>query len=143
SRQEAGVPAAAVALALVVIGGLLAWHLPLRSALPASATVATRTVGGAAFATDSSGQVSLQRSVSADVAIKPASAAAHPDWLTIVAWQGHAPVRVINLTETAPGQYHADQLVPVGGNWKSLVFFARDDIVAAVPVAMPADPSNG
>jgi len=143
NRQQAGVPAVAVALALVVIGGLLAWHLPQRSALPATAIVASRTVGGASFATDSSGQVSLHRNVSVDLTITPASAAANPDWLTVVAWQGKAPTRVINLTETAPGHYRSDQLIPVGGNWKSLVFFARDDIVSAVPVAMPADPSYG
>ena len=140
---KAGVPAIAVVACLAVIGGLLAWHLPLRQAAPASATLHTKTVGGAAFVTDRQGEVSMLRNVSVDLTVSPAGAAAHPDWLTIVAWQGLAPVRVIDLRETAPGSYHADQLVPVGGNWKSLVFLARGDVVSAVPVAMPADPAYG
>jgi hypothetical protein len=143
SRQPAGVPAVAVGLALAVIGGLIAWHLPLRSAAAATTSISTRTVGPVTFATDSTGQVSLRRNVSLDLTITPASAAAHPDWLTIVAWQGRAQVRDINLTEIAPGRYHADQTVPVGGNWKTLVFLARGDVVSAVPVAFPPDPDYG
>lgn len=143
SREQPGVPAAAVGIALAVIGGLLAWHLPLRTAADATAVLSTRTVGAASFATDSSGQVSLRRNVAVDLTITPAPAAAHPDWLSIVAWQGHAQVRDINLTEVAPGRYRADQTVPVGGSWKSLVFLARGDVVSAVPVAFPPDPDYG
>lgn len=143
ARQPAGVPAAAVVVALAAIGGLLAWHLPLRTAPAASATVSTHTVGSVWFATDRDGQVSLRRNVSVDVAVAPAAAAAHPDWLTIVAWQGGAPVQVIDLKETAPGRYRSASLVPVGGSWKTLVFLARGDVVAAVPVAMPPDPGYG
>lgn len=143
SRQPAGVPAAAVVLALAAIGGLLAWHLPLRSAAPATATMSTRTVGPVWFATDRDGQVSLRRNVSVDLTIQPAAAAAHPDWLSITAWQGQAPIRVIGLRETAPGHYTSTNLVPVGGSWKTLVFLARGDVVSAVPVAMPPDPGYG
>jgi hypothetical protein len=143
SRQSAGVPAVGVGLALAVIGGLIAWHLPLRAAAPATATVRTATTGPVTFATDSAGQVSLRRDVTLDLTISPASAAAHPDWLSVVSWQGHAPVRDINLTEVGPGRYRADQPVPVGGSWKSLVFLARGDVVSALPVAFPPDPDYG
>ncbi len=139
-REPAGVPAAAVAVSLAVIGGLIAWHLPAREAAGASAALSSRTVGAVTFATDASGQVSLRRQVALDVSITPSAAAAHPDWLTVVAWQGHAPVRVIQLVETAPGRYRAADPIPVGGSWKSLIFLARGDVVSAVPVAMPPDP---
>jgi hypothetical protein len=143
TRERAGVPAVAVGLALALIGGLIAWHLPLRSAAPASATIRTATAGPVTFATDSTGQASLRRDVSLDVTIDPASAAAHPDWLSVISWQGHAPVRDINLSEVAPGHYRSDQPVPVGGSWKSLIFLARGDVVSAIPVAMPPDPDYG
>lgn len=143
SHQRAGVPAAGVVLALAVIGGLLSWHLPLRSAPAATATLRTQTVGQAAFTTDSAGQIALHRNVSLDLTIQPASAAAHPDWLTVVAWQGHAPVRVIDLKSMGAGRYRSAETIPVGGSWKSLVFLARGDEVAAVPVDMPADPDYG
>ncbi|HEX6488690.1 MAG TPA: hypothetical protein VF137_07450 [Candidatus Dormibacteraeota bacterium] len=143
ARQPAGVPAGAVILALAVIGGLLAWHLPLRSAPNATAEIRTQTVGQAAFLADGSGEIALHRNVALEVTIQPASAVAHPDWLTVVAWQGRSPVRVIDLTPLGGGRYRAASTIPVGGNWKSLVFFARGDDVAAVPVDMPADPAYG
>lgn len=141
--ERAGIPLVPVTSALLLIGALLAWHVPLRQAAAATATLRTQTVGAATFATDRDGQVSLRRNVSAQLVIRPASAAAHPDWLSIVAWQGRAPAQVIPLRQTGPGSYQAAALVPVGGSWKSLVFLARGDVVSAVPVAMPPDAEYG
>jgi hypothetical protein len=130
-----------VAVALVVLGAVLAVHLPLRSVDGAVATVHASPAVGATPVLDSQGLIEQPFDVT--VALQPPTAARGVDRFDIVAWQGHAPVEHIELRETAPGHFVSEGSVPVGGTWKSLVMLTHGDVMDAVPVAMPSDPQAG
>ena len=130
SGRRAELPVPLVVAALAAIGLLLASHLPLRDADNAMVTVKARNVGATS-------------NVNLDVTVSPASITKNADWFEVVAWQGHAPVRDIPLVRTGPGTYRSTESVPTGGTWKSLVMLARGDVLEAVPVSFPPDPSAG
>jgi hypothetical protein len=132
-----------VAGALVVLAVLLTFHLPMRTGGPGQVTISTATVGTPRLVVSRYGVSSVRRDVTLDLVVAPASAVSNADRFDITAWQGGEPVRHLRLVQTAPGHYHADGVVPTGGNWKSLVMLERGDEVAAVPVAMVADPAYG
>ena len=43
------------------------------------------------------------------------------------------------MVETGPGRYQSTRPVPVGGNWKSILRLAHNQVLASVPVYMPPD----
>jgi hypothetical protein len=47
------------------------------------------------------------------------------------------------LVEVAPGEYRGAAPVPTGGTWKTLVWFAKHDVLMSTPVSMPLDPQYG
>ncbi len=131
---------AAAAIALVA-----ALIVPLtRSGIAVSATVLTAPAGPRQIAVDRYGQASLFQMVRVEVDVAPriSSVLRDGDWLWVTSWQGGGR-RAQSLVEVAPGRWIASQPVPTGAAWKTIVLFGKGDVVAAVPVALPADPALG
>ena len=78
--------------------------------------------------------------VDVEVATDPAIGDA--DWAEVLAWQG-GHMDAVPLEPTGEGTYETGSPVPVGGEWKTLVRFARKDVMVAAPVFMPEDPAIG
>ena len=64
------------------------------------------------------------------------------DWAEVLSWQG-GHMDAIALEETSPGTYETTAPSPVGGEWKTMVRFARKDMLVAAPVFLPKDPQIG
>lgn len=126
----------AVAAALVLLGFVVALHLPMRSVTPVTTTVQTMPTA-AAPVIDSQGLIAQRMSVR--VAVQPPSAVDGADRFDIVAWQGHAPVEHIELQQVTPGHYVGTSPVPVGGSWKSVLILGHGDVMDAAAIAMPGD----
>jgi len=62
------------------------------------------------------------------------------DVFRVFTWQGGA-LTISPLHPSADGTWTIDAPVPVGGSWKNIVFLEKGDVVAAIPVAFPADPT--
>ncbi|HEV3401472.1 MAG TPA: hypothetical protein VG078_06580 [Acidimicrobiales bacterium] len=125
-ERSVGVPVGALALAGVVLLGVLAYPLP-------------RRVG------DVSGVVALERQgdrAFVEVTLVPPDAAEGAIAFEITSWQGGGTEHTA-LEEIEPGRYRTEQAVPVTGSWKSLVSLLRGDQVMAAPVYLPADPEIG
>ncbi len=137
------VPFPMVAGALVVLAFLVAFHLPARQAGPGRVTIETAAAGPASLVTNRDGTPTVRRDVTLALTVEPPDAVLDADWFNVTAWQGGPPVQHLRLVQTSPGHYRAEGVVPTGGNWKSLIMLGRGDVVAAVPVAMPADPAYG
>ncbi|OBH97964.1 hypothetical protein [Mycobacterium sp. E2733] len=85
-----------------------------------------------------------QRMVSADVMISPTTMVSdHPDWLTILSWQGRMQnnrgLMIDTLAKVGPGHYRSTQPVPVWGDWKTLLRVQDGRTMTAVPIYEPAD----
>ncbi|OBI31957.1 hypothetical protein A5709_23885 [Mycobacterium sp. E1386] len=85
-----------------------------------------------------------QRMVSADVMISPPTMVSdHPDWLTILSWQGRMQndrgLVIDKLAKVGPGHYRSTQPVPVWGDWKTLLRVQDGRTMTAVPIYEPAD----
>jgi hypothetical protein len=85
-----------------------------------------------------------QRMVSADVQINPPNLVSnHPDWLTILSWQGRMQNDrglVINrLVRVGAGHYVSTRPLPVWGSWKTLLRVQDGRTMTAVPIWAPAD----
>ena len=143
SSRAAPIRAPIVAICLVGIFGLLLLHVGSRHADPGKVTLRTTTVGTPSLLVNRDGVPTTSRDVSLTLTVDPPDAAANSDSFEALAWQGGPPVRHFRLVQTGPGQYRAEGTIPTGGNWKSLVILNRGDVVAAVPVAFPADPAYG
>ena len=111
--------------AAVVIG--LALPLP-RSAAPYEGTM-TMTPAG-------EGTVDLA------VAMDPPNAAESVDFFEVMSWQGGRLV-VTQLEEKGPGLYETTASVPADHHWKTMLRLADKDLMAAIPVYLPADPEIG
>jgi hypothetical protein len=82
--------------------------------------------------------------VSADVQINPPNLVGpHPDWVTILAWQGkmanHRGLVIDRLQKVGPGHYVSTEPIPVWGDWKTLLRVHDGRTLAAVPIWAPAD----
>lgn len=121
--RSAGIPAAVLVLAGVVAVGTLVVPFPRHNAA-ATATVRT-TPAGDGF-------------VNVAVDVSPPSAVENADWFEVFAWQGGYLARS-PLTEVAPGRWETTKPVPYGGSWKTMVRVAKGNVLAAAPVAFPAD----
>jgi hypothetical protein len=85
-----------------------------------------------------------QRMVSADVQVNPPNLVSnHPDWLTILSWQGrmqhHRGLVIDPLDRVGPGHYISTQPIPVWGTWKTLLRVQDGRTMTAVPIWAPAD----
>jgi hypothetical protein len=85
-----------------------------------------------------------KRMVSADVQLTPPNMAGdHPDWVTILSWQGRMENQrglvIDRLDRVGPGHYRSTQPVPVWGSWKTLLRVQDGYTMTAVPIYEPAD----
>jgi hypothetical protein len=85
-----------------------------------------------------------QRMVSADVQVNPPNLVSnHPDWLTILSWQGrmqhHRGLVIDPLDRVGPGHYISTQPIPGWGTWKTLLRVQDGRTMTAVPIWAPAD----
>jgi hypothetical protein len=124
----------AVALTVLVIGGTVANGLHIHVPKQDSASIKL---------SDLPSQPG-QRMVSADVQINPPDLVGpHPDWVTILAWQGkmanHRGLVINRLQKVGPGHYVSTEPIPVWGDWKTLLRVHDGRTLAAVPIWAPAD----
>ena len=77
-----------------------------------------------------------------NVAVATDPAIGDTDWAEVLAWQG-GHMDAVPLVRTGPATYESADPVPVGGDWKTLVRFARKDVLVAAPVFLPKDPAIG
>lgn len=76
------------------------------------------------------------------IRIVPASAVDQPAWLTVTAWQGRE-LQVDHLQPLGDGVYRTTKLMPLTGNWKTLIRLHDGRTLTAVPIYLPADPVIG
>ncbi len=124
----------AVALTVLVIGGTVANGLHINVPKQDSATVKLTDLPSPPG----------QRLASADIQLHPADMAGdHPDWVTILAWQGkmqnHRGLFINRLQKVGLGHYVSTEPVPVWGDWKTLLRVHDGRDLAAVPLWAPAD----
>jgi hypothetical protein len=124
----------AVALTVLVIGGTVANGLHIHVPKQDSATVKLTDLPSPPG----------QRLASADIQLNPPSTAGdHPDWVTILAWQGkmqnHRGLVINRLQKVGPGHYVSTEPIPVWGDWKTLLRVHDGRDLAAVPIWAPAD----
>jgi len=124
----------AVAATVLVIGGAVANGLHIVVPDKDSATITLTDLPSPAG----------QRLVSADVQLTPPTmVSAHPEWLTILSWQGRMEnnrgLMIDRLDRVGPGHYHSTQPVPVWGSWKTLLRVQDGYTMTAVPIYEPAD----
>jgi hypothetical protein len=72
------------------------------------------------------------------VRISLPSAVDQPAWLTMTAWQG-GDLQVDHLVPLGDGSYRTTKLMPLTGDWKTLVRLQDGRTLTAVPVYLPAD----
>lgn len=119
---------ARVVAAIVVIVGVLATQLPTRAPQATASVELTEAVSGSG------------RSVHATVRFDRPAVAEGADWLYGMAWQGgedrlvSAPLRRVD-----EGLYRTTEPLPAYGTWKSMVRLHSGDLMASVPVYLPAD----
>ncbi|OBG42082.1 hypothetical protein A5672_11850 [Mycobacterium alsense] len=122
-----------VALTVVVIGGAVANGLHIVVPRQESATITL---------TDQPGPAE-RRMVTADVQLAPNFVSDHPEWLTILSWQGRMEndrgLMIDRLAKVGPGHYRSTQPVPVWGSWKTLLRVQDGYTMTAVPIYEPAD----
>lgn len=120
-RPRLGAAPFAVAGAMIV--AMLVIPFPRRTA-PVTAEIVTAPAG--------------QGRIHVSVRLDPVDAARGADWFEVLSWQGGGSERH-PMVGTGRGTYRAEGSVPVGGTWKSIVRLAREDVLVAAPVFMPAD----
>jgi hypothetical protein len=78
------------------------------------------------------------RTVNADVRLRPSDAADDAEWLTATAWQGDGLV-VNRLERVGEGHYRTTEPIPVNHDWKALIRLHHGNSLTAVPVYLPTD----
>ena len=125
---------AAVALTVLVIGGAVANGLHIHVPQKDTATIKLADLPSKPG----------ERMVSADVQINPPTLVSdHPDWLTILSWQGKMQndrgLQIDRLKKVGPGHYVSTQPIPVWGEWKTLLRVQDGRTLTALPIWAPAD----
>jgi hypothetical protein len=73
----------------------------------------------------------------------PPEIARDPLWFDVMSWQGlewdRGSKRLVEFQRTGPGEYRANEAVPVGGQWKTLVRLHNEGYLIALPIYMPRD----
>jgi hypothetical protein len=129
-----GIGISVVAATVLVIGGAVANGLHIVVPKQDSATITLTDLPSPAG----------QRMVTADVMLTPPNMVSdHPDWLTILSWQGRMEnergLVIDRLDRVGPGHYRSTQPVPVWGSWKTLLRVQDGYTLTAVPIYEPAD----
>ena len=123
----------AVVLTVLVIGGAVANGLHIVVPRQNTATIAL---------TDQPGPAD-RRMVTADVQLTPPFVSDHPEWVSILSWQGRMEndrgLVIDRLQKVGPGHYRSTQPVPVWGSWKTLLRVQDGYTMTAVPIYEPAD----
>jgi hypothetical protein len=101
----------------------------------------TVPAGGGATVTLTEVHPAPARTVDATVRFDPPGVARHADWLTTISWQGRGRLVVRRLREVAGGVYRTEAPIPVYGSWKTNIRLHRGNVMASVPVYLPADPA--
>jgi hypothetical protein len=127
------------AFALMVL--ILAVPFP-RHGLDAVATVTASPVGAPVPTITREGLATVEQDMNVAVTVDPGSATDSADLFRVFTWQGGRLI-VSPLHSAGAGHYVIEGVVPTGGSWKSIVFLEKGDVVAAVPVSFPADPTYG
>lgn len=132
---------AGVGVAFVLLVALLAVPFP-RHGLAAAVTVRASAAGQPVPTVTREGRATFEQDVNVTVAVSPANALDGADVARIFTWQGGSLI-ISPLREVGPGRYVIDGPIHTGASWKSIVFVEKGDVVAAVPVSFPADPTYG
>jgi hypothetical protein len=130
-----------VGIAFVAMVALLAVPFP-RHGMNASATITAATAGPATAAVTRDGNATIEQDMTVSLTVSPAAAVENADMFRIFTWQG-GRIIVSNLHSAGGNRYVIDGTIPTGGTWKSIVFFEKGDVVAAVPVSFPPDGAYG
>jgi hypothetical protein len=101
----------------------------------------TVPAGGGATVTLAEVHPAPARTVEATVRFDPPGVARNADWLTTISWQGRGRLIVRRLREVAGGVYRTEAPIPVYGSWKTNIRLHRGNVLASVPVYLPADPA--
>ena len=126
--SSAGMRRAAVLGAAVIAAGVgFALHKPADEGVRADVVLSDVAAGA-------------NRTVQAEVALRPRDAADNAEWLTATAWQGDGLV-VDRLERVGPGRYRTTEPIPVHGNWKALIRLHNGNSLTAIPVFLPKDPA--
>lgn len=132
----------AVALACIAgVAVLLAIPMP-RDGSNATVRITTWQVSKAVTALDRNGVRATTFDIAVNVQVSPPDAPAGADWFRVADWQGGGIVNA-NLIPVGNGTYVASRSVPVGGDWKAMVYLAHGSTLAAAPIEMPAEPDQG
>lgn len=140
SHQRQVVSAAGVAAAFAVMIAMLAVPFP-RHGIAAAATVVATPAGPRVPTITRDGIATFEQQMTVTVTVAPGSAVDDADVFRVFTWQGGS--LIVSPLHGGDGRYTIDAPVPVGGSWKNIVFLEKADVVAAVPVAFPADPAYG
>ncbi len=132
---------AAVGLAFVLMVVLLAVPFP-RHGLAARVTVQASPAGARVPTVTREGLAGFEQDMNVAVSIAPADALDGADVARVFTWQGGTLV-ISPLHPLGGGRYAVDGPIHTGASWKSIVFVEKGDVVAAVPVSFPADPTYG
>jgi hypothetical protein len=132
---------AGVGLAFVLMVALLAVPFP-RHGLAAAVTVQASPAGQRVPTVTREGLATFEQDMNVSVTVSPSTALDGADVARIFTWQGGG-LMVSPLHAVGPGRYVIDGPIPTGASWKSIVFVEKGDVVAAVPVSFPADPTYG
>lgn len=119
---------AAAGGSLLAFAAIVAVLLPTTAPTDVNGRIALRTV-----------QSGPDRTVMATVRFDDPAAVRDADWLTMTAWQGHGPLIVDHLRSLGDGVWATTRPIPVSGDWKAMIRFARGSDLAAIPVSLPAD----
>ncbi len=131
----------AVGLAFVLMVAFLAVPFP-RHGLAAAVTVQASPAGARVPTVTREGLATFEQDMNVAVTVTPSNALDDADVARIFTWQGGS-LRVSPLRSIGGGHYVIDGPIHTGASWKSIVFVEKSDVVAAVPVSFPADPTYG
>jgi hypothetical protein len=126
NREPGRIPRAAVLLATVAVLIALLLPMPRRTSNVVAQIDMVRTGDNVALT----------------VRLDPPDAAKEARWFQAIAWQGGG-LRVVGLHAVAPGTYVADEPIPVGGKWKTMLRLHTGAVMMSAPVFLPADPEIG
>ena len=132
---------AGVGLAFVLLVALLAVPFP-RHGLAASVTVTAAPAGVRVPTVTREGLATFEQDMRVAVSVSPGNALDGADVARIFTWQGGSLI-ISPLRAAGGGHYVIESPIPTGASWKSIVFVEKGDVVAAVPVSFPADPTYG
>jgi hypothetical protein len=135
------VPYLTVGVALGAMALLLAVPYP-RHGSDAVATVGVTRVGPDVPVLTRNNRLSVERDVTVQLKVDPPDAVRDADVLRAFAWQG-GKVFIRDFHPVAPGAFATSDPLPTGGTWKSLIFFSKGSVVAAVPISFPNDLQYG